>query len=110
MRGCDTVLALQSDCADAHLNRGCVLLKLGRPEQALASFEAVLAVTPQDLRALINCGIALRDLKRHDEAVAAYHRALVLNPGSTEEPYQLGDLFAAQETSAHQGCAVERAS
>lgn len=47
-----------------------------RPEEALASFDAALALKPDLVSALNNRGVALRDLDRPEETLASFERAL----------------------------------
>lgn len=68
----------------AHFNLGLALRDLNRLEDALSSFERVLAINPDFADALHCRGHALQELGRLDEAVAAYDRALRIRPDSTE--------------------------
>jgi autotransporter strand-loop-strand O-heptosyltransferase len=61
-------------------NRGLELENLGRLDEALTTFENVLAIDPNVMEAHYNRGNVLRDLRRFDEALAAYERALALRP------------------------------
>ena len=62
------------------LNRGTALASLGRNEQALADFDAALALMPDHPAALYNRGNALSALGRTQEALAAFDRALAAAP------------------------------
>ena len=55
---------------------------LGRPHEALDSFDRVLAADPDHRDALGNRGNALLKLNRVAEALAAYDRVLRLAPGN----------------------------
>jgi len=57
---------------------GNALLGSGKPEAALAAFDAALAIAPQFPEAHCNRGVALQELGRLDEALAALDRALAL--------------------------------
>jgi len=70
--------------APSHLNIGTALRGLGRPGEALASYDRALAIRPDYAEALNNRGIALRDLERTDEALASYDHALALKPDFAE--------------------------
>jgi protein O-GlcNAc transferase len=64
----------------AHMNLASALLADGRPQAALASAEAALALRP-DYAEGLNCRAnALLDLKRPQDALASYDRALALRP------------------------------
>jgi hypothetical protein len=78
------VLARNPRHADALLNRGSALATLNRSEQALADFDAALALMPGHPAALYNRGNALSDLGRYDEALAAFDRALTAAPNHVQ--------------------------
>ena len=81
------------DDAQALNDRGIRLFHDGRYEEALASFDAVLAVQPDHVPALGNRGIALRRLNRPLEALASLERALVLNPDYAEAFNSRGNVL-----------------
>ena len=66
---------------DASLLRFGTLLKLGRPEDALAEAQRMLALTGPNAGALVNVSVALEKLGRLDEALAGLEQALQLAPG-----------------------------
>ncbi|UCG99477.1 MAG: tetratricopeptide repeat protein, partial [Burkholderiales bacterium] len=53
---------------------------LGRLEEALASYDRALRLTPDDPDVHTNRGNVLKDLGRLEEALASYDRALRLTP------------------------------
>ena len=59
---------------------GNALRGSGKPEAALAAFDAALAIAPQFPEAHCNRGVALQELGRLDEALAALDRAIALRP------------------------------
>ena len=69
---------------EAHFNRGNLLRDLGRLEEALASYDAVLAVRPDHACTLRNRGDALLKLRRFEEALASYDKALAIRPDQAE--------------------------
>ena len=73
-------LRCNPDHAAALSNRGLSLHKLGRLDEALASYDRALATQPDYADALVNRGVTLHDLKRFDEALASYDRAIALRP------------------------------
>ena len=73
-------IKLNPNDASAHANIGNVLLDLGRPEEALASYERALDLKPDFAGALNGRGNALLDLKRPERALASYERALAHQP------------------------------
>ncbi|GII67238.1 hypothetical protein Skr01_73230 [Sphaerisporangium krabiense] len=72
-------------------NRAQVLGMMGRLEDALADYEAVVERDPDFPEHHFNVGNILRRLGRDEEAVAAYERALSLSPPFPEAYYNLGD-------------------
>ena len=77
-------LRIAPDDAELLNRRGVALLELGRPGDALESFERVLAADPDHLDALGNYGNALLKLNRPAEALAAYERALTTTPENAQ--------------------------
>jgi hypothetical protein len=65
-------------------NRGNTLQALGRPAEALASYDRALAVRPGYAEALYNRGIVLRGLKGPAEALASFDRALAIDPNHVD--------------------------
>lgn len=59
----------------AWFNRGVACGRLERPEEALASFERLIALQQDNADAWHYRGLALRELGRHDEARASLQRA-----------------------------------
>jgi protein O-GlcNAc transferase len=55
-----------------------IQFRLGRPREALASYEAALALRPEHPEALYNRAIALQGLRRFEEALASYDQALAV--------------------------------
>jgi hypothetical protein len=64
----------------ARLNRGLALAALARHEEAVAEFDAALAMSPGNPAAHYNRGISLFNLGRYGDAVAAYDNALSIAP------------------------------
>jgi predicted negative regulator of RcsB-dependent stress response len=87
VQSCDLILSALGDClpsehaqhaaltAKAHSRRGDALLLLGKAEDALAAFDAALALTPGDAYILCNRATALLALGRKDEARADFTKA-----------------------------------
>ncbi|SDW76328.1 Tetratricopeptide (TPR) repeat [Amycolatopsis xylanica] len=72
-------------------NRGQVLAMMGRLEEALADYQAVIEVDPEFSEHHFNVGNLLRQLGRHTEALRAYEHALSLDPPFPECYYNLAD-------------------
>jgi tetratricopeptide (TPR) repeat protein len=65
--------------ANAHFNRGSVLKKMNRLEEALASYDRAIALKPDHAEAHNNRGVVLQELKLYGEALASYDRAIAVN-------------------------------
>ena len=66
---------------EARINCGLAQAACGFSEQALADFDAALALAPGHPGASYNRGVALIKLGRYEEAVAANDAALAVEPG-----------------------------
>ena len=80
----DKALAINPHYATVYSNRGLALQRLGRLDEALASYDQALVLAPQDSSVLAdahyNRGIALQALQRLDEACASFIQAVALKP------------------------------
>ena len=74
----------------AHNLLGMALSRLGRHEEALASFDHAIVHQPDFADAHGNRASALRELGRTAEAVASYERAVALQPDSIGDWLNLG--------------------
>lgn len=75
--------------AQAHVNLGVALRRLGRLDAAIASYRRALALTPDDPAAHSNLGNALRELGRLEEAEAHLARAHAARPDEVSFTYNL---------------------
>lgn len=64
----------------AHNNLGNILAALGRADEALASYDAAIAVQPGYAQAHHNRGNVLADLRRTSEAIGSYQQVLTITP------------------------------
>jgi tetratricopeptide (TPR) repeat protein len=67
-------------------NLAATLLKQGRPADALAPLDEVLAQSPQDTEALGHRGVALSQLNRPLDASEAFEQLVQLAPDRPEAP------------------------
>ena len=90
--------ALQaSPTADTALNLlGYAQHLQARHDEAIASFERLVAMRPQRREYWVNFGTALREADRLDEAAAAYHRAYLLGERSAGYLFNIGLLAVAR--------------
>lgn len=65
---------------EASVNLGNILAALGRPKEALASFDKALAMQPNFFAALFNRGNLLLELKRPEEALRSYDQLIAVRP------------------------------
>jgi tetratricopeptide (TPR) repeat protein len=86
----DKAIALDPAHAGAHHNRGAVLHRLDRFEEAVASFDRAIAVSTTYANAFYHRGRALRELQRHDEALASYRQAIALDPDNAAAHWEAG--------------------
>jgi protein O-GlcNAc transferase len=75
-------------------NRGVILAKLGRHEEALAAYESCLAITPGAPDILYNRGNLLGALGRHDEALASCDASLAVAPDAVDTLRNRAGLLA----------------
>jgi tetratricopeptide (TPR) repeat protein len=80
--------------ARAHNNLGAVLGKFGRHREAIAEFQAALAVDPYYADAHYHLGVALAKTGRPAEALGELRRAVELDPGEPRAHEELGLLLA----------------
>jgi predicted O-linked N-acetylglucosamine transferase (SPINDLY family) len=74
------MIALQAHHPGAWYLRANALYSLQRLEEAVASYDRLIALQPADARAHHNRGNALFMLGRHEDAIAGYDRAIALDP------------------------------
>ena len=55
---------------------GLSLSDLGKHDEAIASYDKVLEIKPDDHEAWYSRGNSLRTLGKHDEAIASYDKAI----------------------------------
>lgn len=77
---CERVIELAPDSAEAHNNRALILNRLGRYDEALASYGHAIALKPQLAELYNNRGVTLQQMERYDDALADYDKAIELKP------------------------------
>lgn len=89
-------LRLDPDFAEAHNNRGIVLLAQGDLDEAVASLRRALSLKPDVATTHNNLGNAFRGLRRLDDAVISLLQALRLQPDLAEAHNNLGIALLEQ--------------
>jgi tetratricopeptide (TPR) repeat protein len=83
----------QQPKTDYLTNLGTALLKQGRREEALATFDKAVQLEPSNPDLWKNLGDLLLDMERLEEAVLTYQHALKLNPRLWEAAHRAGFLL-----------------
>jgi len=97
MEMADRAVALNPNSRNAWNSRGRVYLIAGLPEEAIASFERAIRMSPVDPRlhlTFVGMAQSLIELSRFDEAIAAGKKALRQNPSYSAAYRCLASAFA----------------
>lgn len=88
----DQTLALDPRQPGMLVNKGNALIGLERFGEAMAAYEAAIALHPEadHAPAYVNLGVYLESLKRDDEAAEVYRKAIALDPTLPEAWGNLG--------------------
>src|SRR6516162_7821659 len=78
LRFIDAALQVEGQSASIHNSRGNVLVALQRFDEAVATYDKAIALTPDYAEAFCSRGAALQALKRLDEAMVSYDKAIAL--------------------------------
>ena len=89
------VLSMSDMRAVTALNLGTEFQAQGRLDDAIAQYQQVLLVTPDDALTHSNLGTALAAQGKPEEAVDHYEQALALAPGDADSYSNLGNALAA---------------
>ncbi|MGL5062809.1 MAG: tetratricopeptide repeat protein, partial [Microcoleus sp.] len=79
--------------ANACSNWGCILVQEGKFDEAVAVFQAGIAIAPDDAPLYNNLGIVLLELQKPEQAIAIYRRAIELDSELVLARYNLGRAF-----------------
>ncbi len=100
-------LALDAN-PNAFASQGNILQALARFDDALASYDHALKLTPDFADAWFNRGVTLANLKRPEEALASYDKALDLAPGDAAAWANRGTLLLEMDRAEEALESVER--
>jgi len=87
----------QGKLADAHFNLGNSLRKLGKLNEASASYQQALRLKPDHVQAQTNLGGILMEQGRLEEAAAHFQEALRVKPDCAEAFTNLGNVLSRQD-------------
>ena len=74
-------------------NRGALLERFGRLDEAVACFDAIDTIRPDNSSNLFNKGSVLQKLGRHKEALAVYEEAARRGPPDAETELNRGNVL-----------------
>jgi tetratricopeptide (TPR) repeat protein len=89
-RLCNGILDGAADHFDAVRLLAVAQHRLGRRHDALASYDRLIALRPDDAEAHKDRGIVLQNLKRFQEALESYDKALAIRPDYAPAHHQRG--------------------
>jgi tetratricopeptide (TPR) repeat protein len=102
---CTEALELNPRSTPSLYYRATALLKLNRPEEALAGYQKLLEISPINQEAMRSAGTVAAQLGKSDLATKYYHDYLELNPGDEQvrltianDLNKAGDPVAAAKT------------
>jgi len=111
----NTVLHTQSDDQRMLETKAYLLNDLGRPTEAVAIFQQILAANPSHFYAILGLSTALMTLERYEEALEYFDRGLAMQPGNKEilvnkglTLYLMGRQDEALDIEAFQEAFAER--
>ena len=100
LRWADQAILADTTHLDAVYMRCKSLESLGRLDEAIQHYGALLALRPEDVASWIGLGIALDRTGAPDKAQAAFAAAVRLDPSSPDANFNLGSFLARRERPA----------
>ncbi len=92
-REAQNAVALAPDIPQPHYILGLIAKLQSKPEEALAAFQRVLKIDPNDVGANINVGQLYSQQRKYPEAIAAFRLALAAEPYNATALYNLGQAL-----------------
>ncbi|MGI9212061.1 MAG: tetratricopeptide repeat protein, partial [Methylococcaceae bacterium] len=89
----DRALQVRHDQPEIHYNRGIILQRLDRLEEAVTSYRNALKQDSRHLEARNNLGLVLQQLGRWNEALAAFNEVLTRKPDYAEVYVNKGNVL-----------------
>src|SRR4029078_4750847 len=91
----DNISARSVNDSQGYANRGQVLARSGRSEEALAEFDRALALDPYNVQALYGRALIYQGEKQHQQAIADFSAANGLSPQKVEPVLGRGTSYLA---------------
>ncbi len=88
----DKMLELDPQHLDALIEKGALLHRIGRTDDAARCFAIARSIAPEDVLVLSNLAVALADSGRRHEALIEFRRALELQPDNINVRHQMRRL------------------
>jgi tetratricopeptide (TPR) repeat protein len=89
----DKALELNPQCASALINKGNILVKLGKHKLGIQCYDKAIELDPNYGVALFNKGNAFEDLGKYDEAIKWYNKTTEIDPNYVEGWINKGTLL-----------------
>ena len=86
----DQALSLNNEHPHPHDVKGLALLGLGRPKDALESFQCAITIDPNFVTALVNMSSALLELNLNEAAIEHLEHVLKQNPNNAQALNNMG--------------------
>ena len=92
----DQALSLNNEHPHPHDVKGLALLGLGRPKDALESFQCAITIDPNLVTALVNMSSALLELNLNEAAIEHLEHVLKQNPNNAQALNNMGLALAGK--------------
>jgi predicted TPR repeat methyltransferase len=92
------VVRLEPALPDAYFNLGNMLMAVGQPQEAVASFRRATELRPDFAEAHVHLGMLWHSLRKTAEAESSYRAALRLRPALAEVHHHLGALLQEKQS------------
>lgn len=96
VQACEKAVKIDSQLPEVQLALGNVLTALGRTDQGIEQFKAVLAKDPQNYEAILGSAVAYENKEQLANAENYYRQAINLRPQDWVGYNQLGHFYFAQ--------------
>ena len=83
------VYSMRGDYVEAWINRGDVLLKMNRTEEALRVYQRAAEIDPSNPDIFYNMAIVYTELAQNHKALEYFNRALKIKPDHQVKNYTL---------------------